>query len=189
MKVVLGLGNPGSQYARTRHNVGWWLADHLAARWAVPSFRSWGPALVAGARVGDEPVWLAKPLTYMNRSGIAARWLCESAPVLDISRDLLVVVDDVALPPGRARFRPKGSAGGHQGLLSIEEHLGTREYARLRIGVGAPPPRSDLADWVLSPFDTPEDEEGVLALLPALAEGVEVWVREGIERAMSRYNR
>lgn len=189
MKLVLGLGNPGPEYARTRHNVGWWLVDFLAARWEASRFQGRGPGIVAEARVGSERVWLAKPLTYMNRSGMAARWLCEAAPILDVSRDLLVLVDDVALPPGRARFRAKGSAGGHQGLLSVEESLGTRRYARLRIGVGARPPGSDLAEWVLSPFDTREEEDAVLALLPRLAEGVEMWVSDGIERAMSRYNK
>lgn len=185
MKVVLGLGNPGPGYAETRHNVGWWLLDHLAKRWAASPFEPAGAARSARARVGDEQVLLVKPLTYMNRSGLVARALRDR---LDVGRDLLVVVDDAALPPGRARLRARGSAGGHQGLLSIEGALETQAYARLRIGVGAPPPGTDLADWVLSPFESAEEEAAVRALFPRLAEGVEAWVREGIEPAMTRTN-
>lgn len=201
MRVVLGLGNPGPEYVDTRHNVGWWLVDLLARRWGAGPFRAEGRAVAGGAaeataaRVDGEEVWLVKPLTYMNRSGLVARSLSEGWPgdpereALDVTRHLLVVVDDAALPTGRARFRAWGSAGGHNGLLSIEAALGTQEYARLRIGVGSPPPGADLSEWVLSPFASSEEEEAVLGLLPALAEGVEVWVREGIEPAMSRYNR
>ncbi len=135
--------------------------------------------------VGD--VWLVKPTLYMNRSGIAVRRLVES-PEFDAACDLLVVVDDAALEPGRPRFRARGSAGSHNGLQSVEDALGTQEYARLRIGVGAAPPGVELADWVLSEFDDPSDEDAVLAVLPRLVEGVEVWAREGIEEAMNRYN-
>ncbi len=132
-------------------------------------------------------VWLVKPTVYMNRSGIAVRALVEYAS-LDVQNDLLVVVDDVALEPGRPRFRARGSAGNHNGLQSIEDALGTREYARLRIGVGSAPPGAALADWVLSEFDEPEDEDAVLDVLPRLVVGVEVWAREGIDEAMNRYN-
>ncbi len=136
---------------------------------------------------GVGEVWLIKPTLYMNRSGIAVRRLVESA-ALDTARDLLVVVDDAALEPGRPRFRARGSAGSHNGLQSVEDALGTREYARLRIGVGAAPPGVDLSDWVLSEFDDARDEDAVLAVLPRLVEGVEVWARDGIDTAMNRYN-
>lgn len=132
-------------------------------------------------------VWLVKPTVYMNRSGLAVRMLVENT-TLDIQRDLLVVVDDVALEPGRPRFRARGSAGNHNGLESVEMALGTREYARLRIGVGAAPPGVALADWVLSEFDDPADEDAVLEVLPRLVEAAELWAREGIEAAMNRYN-
>ena len=186
MTVVLGLGNPGPEYADTRHNVGGWLLDHLASRWKAAPFERGRSLESASARVGGEEVRLVKPLTYMNRSGLVARAL---AGEVDVGRDLLVLVDDAALPPGSARMRAQGSAGGHNGLLSIEGALGTAAYPRLRIGVGGPPPDLDLAEWVLSPFDAAEDEEQVLASLPRLADGVEVWVREGIERAMNVTNR
>lgn len=123
----------------------------------------------------------------MNRSGAALAPLL-SLDDFDISRDLLVVVDDVALDVGRVRFRPHGSAGGHNGLKSVEAVLRTRAYPRLRIGVGGPPPGADLADWVLSPFP-PEDEERIVALLEELVAAVRVWLEEGIEAAMSRFNR
>lgn len=132
-------------------------------------------------------MWLIKPLTYVNRSGFAVRSLVESTPI-DVGQDLLVVVDDVALEPGRPRFRARGSAGGHNGLESIENALGTRVYSRLRIGVGASRPGHDRADWVLSEFDDPEDEQAVIDALPYLTEGVEVWAQSGIETAMNRYN-
>ncbi len=199
MKVVLGLGNPGPEYVETRHNVAWWLLDLLARRWSAGPFRAGGAGFGLGgewaeARVDGEEVWLVKPLTYVNRSGLVARAAvarlrADEGAGFDVGRDLLVVVDDVALPPGRARFRARGSAGGHNGLLSVESALGTQGYSRLRIGVGGPPPGVELADWVLSLFESAEEEGAVLALLPELAEGVEVWVREGIEPAMSRYNR
>jgi PTH1 family peptidyl-tRNA hydrolase len=123
----------------------------------------------------------------MNRSGLAVRALLEYAP-LDLEHDILIVVDDVALEPGRPRFRARGSAGNHNGLQSIEDVLGTREYSRLRIGVGAPPAGVELADWVLSEFDDPEDEDAVLEALPRLTEAAELWAREGVEAAMNRYN-
>lgn len=186
MKVVLGLGNPGPEYADTRHNVGWWLLDHLARRWSAGPFERARSMESASAWVGGEEVRLVKPLTYVNRSGLVARAL---ATEVDAGRDLLVVVDDAALPPGSARLRVRGSAGGHNGLLSIEGALGTQAYPRLRVGVGAPPPGMDLADWVLSPFDAPEDEDQVLAILPRLAEGVEAWVHEELDRAMNVTNR
>ncbi len=132
-------------------------------------------------------LWLIKPLVSMNHSGIAVRALVDSTS-LDVQRDLLIVVDDVALDPGRPRFRARGSAGSHNGLQSVEYTLGTRDYHRLRIGVGTAPPGVDLADWVLSEFDDPADEDAVLDVLPRLADGVAVWAREGIEMAMNRYN-
>lgn len=187
MKVVVGLGNPGASYDSTRHNVGWWAADRLVYDWGLEPFDRKGPCLVAGGTVGDREVRVMKPTVYMNRSGAAVAPL-RSVPGLDLERDLLVVVDDATLDVGRIRFRPSGGAGGHNGLKSVEAALGTSVYARLRIGVGRAPEGMDLADWVLSPMPAP-DEEVVVALLPDLAEGVEIWMEGGVDAVMNRLNR
>lgn len=186
MKVICGLGNPGPEYEDTRHNVGWWVVDRIAVEWGLGPFRREGRALVASGRVGEHAVRLLKPVTYMNRSG-AVLAPFRTLPRFDGSRDLLVVVDDVALEVGRVRFRAGGTAGGHNGLRSVEAALGTREYPRLRVGVGGAPAGADLADWVLSPFP-PEDEDRILALLPELVDACRLWLDEGTEAAMNRYN-
>jgi peptidyl-tRNA hydrolase, PTH1 family len=187
VKLICGLGNPGPEYDATRHNVGWWVVDRLSSEWGLGPFRRDGLGLVASGYVDGQAVVLLKPVTFMNRSG-AALAPALTTPDLDIGKDLLVVVDDVALAVGRIRLRPAGSSGGHNGLESVERTLGTREYARLRIGVGAPPPGVDLSAWVLSPFD-PAEEDDILDLMPDLVGAVRLWVNEGIEAAMSRHNR
>jgi peptidyl-tRNA hydrolase, PTH1 family len=184
VKVILGLGNPGPEYDGTRHNVGWWMVDRLAHDWGIGPFRRVGPALVARGVVGGDEVELVKPLTYMNRSGRALA----AYPDLDPAEDLLVVVDDATRDVGRVRFRPRGSPGGHNGLRSVSGALGTNEYPRLRIGVGSCPEGEDLAEWVLSPMPA-DDEDVVLELLPELVQGVRLWMDEGMEAAMDRYNR
>jgi PTH1 family peptidyl-tRNA hydrolase len=186
-KVIVGLGNPGREYDNTRHNAGWWLLDVLAQRWGVPKFRAEKNQAIATTRVEPFQVRLIKPLTYMNRSGSVLVPL-KRMGALDLGKDLLVLVDDVALEPGRVRFRPSGSAGGHNGLKSIEQALGTKGYPRLRIGVGTKPPGADLADWVLSSMPR-GDRKLVDERLPELAEAVETWMRDGIEVVMDRYNR
>lgn len=186
-KVVLGLGNPGSEYDSTRHNVGWWMVDRLAHDWGFGSFRKEGPALVSAGRAAGHEIILVKPLTYMNRSGAALRpWIGREGFVA--SEDLLVVVDDATRDVGKVRFRGEGTAGGHNGLKSIQGTLGSDHYARLRIGVGRPPSGADLADWVLSSMEA-DDETQVLALLPVLTDAVAVWVQEGVAPAIHRYNR
>ena len=187
MKVVLGLGNPGADYDDTRHNVGWWTVDRLAYDWDLDAFERSGPGLVTEGAVEGETVRLIKPTTYMNRSGAALAWLRNRDDVQP-SRDLLVVVDDAALDVGRVRLRPGGGAGGHNGLRSVEGVLGTKDYARMRLGVGRTPEGADMADWVLSPMP-PDDEQVVVDLLPELTRAVELWIREGVEAAMNRYNR
>ncbi len=187
MKLVCGLGNPGEEYAATRHNAGWWVLEEARRRWEFPAFRRDGRARVTEGSLHGSTVRLVKPLTYMNRSGSVLAPLRQD-PAFDVVRDLLVIVDDAALDVGRIRFRAQGSAGGHNGLKSIEAVLGTREYARLRIGVGAPPPGEDLSDWVLTPFD-PEDEAQVRARIPELVDAAALWVKEGIEAAANRFNR
>jgi PTH1 family peptidyl-tRNA hydrolase len=187
MKVVVGLGNPGPEYDDTRHNVGWWMVDRLAYDWDFGPFRREGRAFVSEGAVGGAQVRLVRPNTYMNKSGLAMRPF-KAMESFEAPRDLLVIVDDAALDVGRVRFRPRGGSGGHNGLKSISGALQSDEYARLRIGVGQKPSGEDLSDWVLSKMPE-EDEDVVVGLLPELTEAVEVWIGEGVEAAMNRFNR
>lgn len=164
------------------------LVDHLASRWGFGTFRREGPARVARGNVRGTAVQLIKPQTYMNRSGAVLSPL-RADPTFDPAVDLLVVVDEVALPVGRFRLRAKGSAGGHNGLKSIEGSLRSADYARLRIGVGPVPPEyDDMADYVLEPL-LPEERQALGELLDAMADACECWVADGIETAMNRHNR
>src|SRR5687767_7014418 len=187
MKVVLGLGNPGPEYDGTRHNVGWWVLDRLAYDWDFDVFQRDGRTLVTEGIVGGTDVRLVKPTAYMNRSGLAVGSFA-AIDGFDPTTDLLVVVDDAALEVGRVRFRPEGSAGGHNGLKSVSGALQSNAFARLRIGVGTKPEGVDLSDWVLAPMPE-EDEDVVVGLLPELTQAVEAWIGEGIEAAMNRFNR
>lgn len=191
MKVIVGLGNPGREYAATRHNVGWWLIDHLADVWHFDGWKKDGESHVASGTVNGVRVRLVKPQTFMNLSGQALRNYVRR-PFWSAATDLLIVVDEVQLPVGRMRIRPRGSAGGHNGLKSIEHALGTREYARLRIGVGPSEERKgvfpNLADFVLAPFARDERED-ILAMMPDLTAAVETWLKEGPEKAMNLHNR
>jgi PTH1 family peptidyl-tRNA hydrolase len=191
LKVIVGLGNPGREYAATRHNVGWWLIDHLADVWHFDGWKKDGESHVANGTVGGVKVRLVKPQTFMNLSGQALKNYVRR-PFWSAAKDLLVVVDEVQIPVGRTRIRARGSAGGHNGLKSVEHSLGTQEYARLRIGVGPNEERKgiygDLADFVLAPFARDERED-VLALMPSLTAAVETWIHEGVDKAMSLYNR
>ena len=191
MKVIVGLGNPGKEYERTRHNVGWWVVDHLADVWRFDGWKKDGESHVANGTVGDVKVRLVKPQTYMNLSGQALKNFVRR-PFWSPARDLLIAVDEVQLPVGVIRLRANGSAGGHNGLKSIEHALGSREYPRLRIGVGPNEERKgiypNLADFVLAPFARDERED-ILALMPRMTELVETWLSEGIEKAMNLYNR
>jgi peptidyl-tRNA hydrolase, PTH1 family len=184
----VGLGNPGPEYDETRHNAGFRLADHLAARWRLPGFTRGEQARQTEGLRGELTIRVLKPQTYMNRSGAALAPL-RALPDFDPAADLLILVDDVALPLGTFRLRGAGSTGGHNGLKSIEGALQRQDYARLRIGVGpVPPGLVDLADFVLSPFE-PEEGQTLAELLDPMSEAVESWLDEGIERAMTRFNR
>jgi PTH1 family peptidyl-tRNA hydrolase len=191
LKVIVGLGNPGREYAATRHNVGWWLIDHLADVWHFDGWKKDGESHVANGTVGGVKVRLVKPQTFMNLSGQALRNFVRR-PFWSPAKDLLIVVDEVQLPVGWIRIRPRGSAGGHNGLKSVEHALGTQEYGRLRIGVGPSEERKgiykDRADFVLSPFARDERED-ILALMPQLTSTTETWLRDGIEKAMNLHNR
>lgn len=191
MKVILGLGNPGREYALTRHNVGWWLIDHLADVWHFDRSRKDGESEISDGLVGGVKVRLMKPLTYMNLSGNVLKNYMRR-PFWAPARDLLVVVDEVQIPVGRFRIRARGSAGGHNGLKSVQQAVGSLEYPRLRIGVGPAEERKgvfpNLADFVLAPFSRGERED-VLSLMPQLTATVETWLRDGVEKAMNLHNR
>jgi len=190
VKVITGLGNPGRDYAATRHNVGWWLIDHLADVWRFDGWKKDGDSHVAAGIVAGEKVKLVKPQTFMNLSGEALRPFLRN-PFFSAAKELLVVSDEVQIPVGRFRLRSRGSAGGHNGLKSVERAVGSQDYARLRIGVGPSEERKgiydDLADFVLSPFARDERED-VLALMPALVAATETWLSDGIEKAMNLHN-
>lgn len=179
----MGLGNPGPEYDGTRHNAGFWLADHLARAWGFGPFRRQGEARVSEGRRGGHEVTLIKPQTFMNRSGAVLAPL-RSLAGFDPAQDLLILVDDVALPVGKVRLRGAGSSGGHNGLKSIEGALRRQDYPRLRIGVGPyAPADGDLADFVLS-APPPDDRAAIDALLDPMTQAVEVWLGEGVEAAM-----
>jgi PTH1 family peptidyl-tRNA hydrolase len=188
MKLIVGLGNPGEPYQGTRHNVGFRLIDVLAARHATALTLGPSNALQGRWRRGgaEADALLVKPLTFMNVSGEAvgalSRYFRVAVP------DVLIVCDDVNLPLGRLRARARGSEGGHNGLRSIAQHLGTTEYARLRIGVGRGDARRDLADHVLAPFDGGERTD-IDRAIDRAADAVEHWLDAGIEGVMNTYNR
>jgi len=180
LRAVVGLGNPGPEYAATRHNAGFWLADALVARWGFPPFRRGERARVSEGEVEGVPVRVLKPTTYMNSSGAALASL-RADPGFTPATDLLILVDEFRIPCGTFRLRADGSAGGHNGLKSIEDALQSQQFARLRIGVGPLPDgwTGDWSDYVLAPF-TPEQEEQVEAVMPALVDIVTKWVKEGV---------
>jgi PTH1 family peptidyl-tRNA hydrolase len=183
VKLLVGLGNPGPQYRDTRHNVGFWVIDEIARRWLIDDgWRERDEALVAKKAGGSI---LAKPLTFMNLSGFAVSRLRQFYQIEPA--DILVIFDDAALPLGRLRARRGGSEGGHNGLRSVIEQLGTTEVPRLRIGVGRGDDRRDLADHVLSKFD-PAERDTIEAATLRAADAAELFVAEGIERVMSAFN-
>lgn len=176
MRAVVGLGNPGPDYAATRHNAGFLLADRVAEHWQLPPFRRAERARATEGTVDGIAVRILKPTTFMNRSGAALASL-RADPTFEAARDLLILVDDFQIPLGTFRFRPDGSAGGHNGLKSIEGALQSQQYARLRIGVGPlPDGTGDWADYVLAPFE-PQELEQVTLLMPRMIEEVEKWLR------------
>ena len=184
MKIVVGLGNPGGQYQETRHNIGWMVLDRLAdkAGWAGKGRTKDASSLVSGRYHGLE-LTLVKPLTFMNDSGIAVRKVLarEHAPLVD----LLVVADDFALPFGKLRFREGGGPGGHNGLASIIDELGTEKFSRLRVGIG--PPGRGFIDHVLSQFE-PAERQRLGELLDEAADAVEAWARVGTNKAANQHN-
>ncbi|HEY5062739.1 MAG TPA: aminoacyl-tRNA hydrolase [Gemmatimonadaceae bacterium] len=187
MKVIVGLGNPGKEYERTRHNVGWWVVDHLADVWRIDGWKKDADARVATGTFAGQKIRLIKPLTFMNLSGAALQPYMRR-PFWSAATDLMIVVDEVALPLGTYRFRAKGSAGGHNGLKSIETAVRSQEYPRLRIGIAPEDPgrRGVLKDYVLDDFGKRE-ESVVRELMPTLVQGLELWLTDGIVPVMNRF--
>jgi PTH1 family peptidyl-tRNA hydrolase len=187
MRLIVGLGNPGREYRETRHNVGFMVADEIAKRHGLTLAiaPSQVPDSFIAKKFGADPFLIGKPLTFMNRSGDAVAALAHYYDI--VPADLLVVVDEVALPFGRLRARARGSAGGHNGLKSVIERLGTTEFPRLRLGVGRGDLRRDLADHVLSKFEA--DEQSALGeFITRAADAAEMFAADGIEKVMNAYN-
>ena len=187
MKLIVGLGNPGREYDKSRHNVGFMVVDRLVRRHAPGQTpRARFQAATCEARIADENCLFIKPNTYMNRSG---RSVGEAVRFhkSDPATDLLVIVDDVALPTGAVRVRARGGTGGHNGLADIERALGGDSYPRVRIGIGASPEFMDQADYVLGRF-TEFEWSAVEPAVDCAADAVETFVREGVDAAMNRFN-
>ena len=184
--LVVFLGNPGPKYAGTRHNAGFLTADAAEHLYHVSINRSRFKALTASCEIGGENVLLMKPQTYMNLSGDAVG---QAASFYKIPADhVLVVSDDMSLPVGKIRIRPKGSSGGHNGLKSIIAALGSEEFPRIRLGVGAPPhPEYDVKDWVLSVFRD-KDAEEISDAAQRAAKAIEAYIASGPDKAMSQFN-
>lgn len=185
MRLLVGLGNPGERYRRTRHNVGFMVVDELASRGGVRHGREAHDAWIAEARLCGVDALLVKPLTFMNRSGAAvAQVLAEQGGGV---QDVVVIVDDVALELGTLRLRERGSHGGHNGLRSLVDVLGSEDFARVRVGIRSGEPPLDLAGYVLSDF-TSDEVLLVQELVGRAAESIECLLRDGTAVAMSRYN-
>ncbi len=183
MKLIVGLGNPGREYERTRHNVGFVVVDELARRWGFEVRKTKFHARTGGGAAEGQSVLLMKPQTYMNRSGLAVG---EALGFYQVAaEDLLVVVDDMALELGQLRLRGQGSAGGHNGLKDIIAALGHQNFARLRIGIGAGGP--DAVNHVLSVF-SPTEQEACEAAVQRGTDAAICWLSEGMDAAMNKYN-
>jgi len=185
MRVIVGLGNPGHEYANTRHNVGFWVIDRLSDAWRIPLLKEKWKAIVGEGWIHNEKVLLVKPQTYMNLSGEAVRKICNFFQ-LELTQ-LLVIYDDLDLPVGKIRLRVKGSSGGHNGMKSIIEHLHSKHIQRIKIGIGRPKETSMVTEYVLSPFA--ENERAIIEeAVEQSAQAVEAWLQYGFQYAMNQYN-
>ncbi len=184
--MIVGLGNPGQEYSATRHNIGFLAVDELARRWGAGSWRNKFNAQIAEHRQGQQQYLLVKPQTYMNLSGTAVSALLnwyKASP-----RDLIVIYDDLDLPVGRLRLRPKGSSGGHRGIESLLNQLGTDVFDRVRLGIGRPPEGWTVNHYVLSRF-TGEELPLISEVLARSAEAVECVLAEGLTKAMNSFSK
>lgn len=185
MKIIVGLGNPGNEYAKTRHNVGFMLIDALAEHLNITLWKDKFNAQIAEGRIGAEKILLVKPQTYMNNSGEAVgplmRWY-KLEP-----EDIIVAHDDMDIPAGTIRIRKKGSSGGHNGIKSLISHIGSENFARVRLGIGRPLPGWSVVKHVLAPFPA-EDKAEVDKAIDYLIPAVECIVSDGLDIAMNKYN-
>lgn len=185
MKAIIGLGNPGEEYKGTRHNLGRELAQRLIRRWGRILPRRRREYLLFTYSLQGEEIGIVMPRHFVNLSGVSIKAFRDLTGIS--LQDMLIACDDVNLPLGKIRIRPRGSNGGHKGLRSIIESLGTEDFPRLRMGVGRPPDEGDLVEFVLSPFSS--DEWPVVEeMLERAGDAVEEWIRSGMEKAMSIYN-
>lgn len=185
MKVIVGLGNPGSEYAKTKHNVGFMFIDAMAEKLGVSEWRDKFEAKIAETRIGSEKVLLVKPMTYMNESGQAV------GPIMNfyklLPEDLIVVHDDMDIPAGTIRIRKKGSAGGHNGIKSILAHVGDEHFAHVRIGIGRPLTGWTVVNHVLAPFSN-EDATKIAEAIKYLEPAVECIINDDVDMAMNKFN-
>lgn len=185
MKLIVGLGNPGFRYRNTRHNIGFLVVKEISKRFHIPIKKKKFKAILGKGTVEDEKVILLLPQTYMNLSGEAVREVVKEEKIEP--KDILVIYDDINLKFGLIRFREKGSPGGHKGLESAIEHVGSSEFPRLRIGVGKPHKIDDVVKFVLNPFDS-EEKRFLKDIIDKAADCVVTWINIGPEHAMSRFN-
>ena len=185
MFLIVGLGNPGREYAATRHNIGFDAITYLSYEYQIPLKSKEGKALVGKGMIAGQKVMLAQPQTYMNNSGESVRALADFYKLEP--EDIIIVYDDISLDVGQIRVRPKGSAGGHNGIKSIISHLGTQEFPRVKVGVGAKPEGGDLVKHVLGRFS--KEEDGMFRDVFALADlAVSTILTDGVEAAMNQVN-
>lgn len=186
MKLIVGLGNPTKEYENTRHNIGFMAIDALSEEYHIPVDSLRHKALIGKGAIEGQKVILAKPVTYMNLSGEAVRAISDYYKIPP--EDIIIIFDDTTLDVGRMRIRKKGSAGGHNGIKSIIAHLGTMEFPRIKIGIGAKREGQDLADYVLSRFPK-EEKEALGQVLEDVKKAVALMVWNDIEEAMNQYNK
>ena len=185
MFLIVGLGNPGTEYAATRHNIGFDMVTYLSDKYGIALRSKEGKAIVGKGVIEGQKVMLVQPQTYMNLSGESVRALMDYYKLT--TDEIVIIYDDISMPVGQVRIRPKGSAGGHNGIKSIIAHLGTQEFPRVRIGVGEKPARMDLADYVLGHFPKEEAETMTTAFKDGAAAVVDM-MTEGVEAAMNHFN-
>lgn len=183
--LITGLGNPGPEYAETRHNVGFMVINRLSRRWDIQIDKRKFNGRIGSGRFDDQKVILQKPATFMNRSGLAVREAMDFYKLTN--EDLLIIYDDLDLPTGQLRIRTKGSAGGHKGLTDVINHIGSNEIARIRIGIDSPGPKGDTVDYVLSRFSK-EEQPIIEKAIEKAVDAVEIIIRDGCSKAMDRFN-